>query len=220
MFSPRAHQNVFSPKWRENWVRMNFFLIDKNAHMHVHVNFFKLLLFISFSTLPLVFCFFLFFSFFFFWQKRCPFFLASFFSFLFFFFCFSWAITWVFWLNIAKNRVYLWYVYCSNLFGEIRREANFGNGIAEILRKSKREERKMMWHLWEREKGISAMILPKIKNKITELWQLNCRNWMIKKKKKRKLNYGKSNALATNYFTIFLQTSVITNFLLLIKAHQ
>ena len=41
------------------------------------------------------------------------------------------------------------------------------------------------------------------------------------KKKKRKLNYGKSNSLATNYFTIFLQTVVMTNFLLvLIMAHQ
>ena len=68
----------------------------------------------------------------------------------------------VFWLNIAKNWVYLWYMYCSNLFGKMRREVNFGNGVAEILRKSMREEREMMWRM-EREKGISAMILSKIK---------------------------------------------------------
>ena len=35
VFSPWAHQNVFSPKWRENWVRMNFFLMDKNAYVHI-----------------------------------------------------------------------------------------------------------------------------------------------------------------------------------------
>ena len=40
------------------------------------------------------------------------------------------------------------------------------------------------------------------------------------KKKKRKLNYGKSNSLTTNYFTIFLHTVIMTNFLFLIKAHQ
>ena len=43
----------------------------------------------------------------------------------------------------------------------MRREANFGNHVAEILRKSRREERETMWWMWEREKGISAMILPK-----------------------------------------------------------
>ena len=34
---------MFSPKWRENWVGMNFLLIDKNAHV-----FFKLLFFFFF----------------------------------------------------------------------------------------------------------------------------------------------------------------------------
>jgi len=32
----------------------------------------------------------------------------------------------------------------SNLFGKIRRDANFGNAIIEILRKSKGEKRDMM----------------------------------------------------------------------------
>ena len=48
------------------------------------------------------------------------------------------------WLNIVKNEIYLWHQYCSNLSSEMRIEANFGNTIVEILRKSKREERKMM----------------------------------------------------------------------------
>ena len=59
----------------------------------------------------------------------------------------------VFWLNIVKDEVYLWYRYCSNLFRKMRREANFDKTMVKILRKSRREER---------EKGISAMILPKI----------------------------------------------------------
>ena len=38
---------------------------------------------------------------------------------------------------------------------------------------------------------------------------------------KKKKNCGKSNDIATNYFTIFLQTVVMANFLLvLIRAHQ
>ena len=100
----------------------------------------------------------------------------------------------------------------------MRREVNFGNTIAEILRKSRREEREMMWQIYKREKGILVMKLPKKKK------NLNCGNWIAKirgLKKKRKLNCGKSNATATNYFTIFLQIVVMTNFLLvLIMAHQ
>ena len=63
----------------------------------------------------------------------------------------------------------------------MRREAKFGNTNAKILRKSRREEREMMWQMWEREKGISAMILQKKKKK---------RNWIaeigrLKKEKKK-----------------------------------
>ena len=77
----------------------------------------------------------------------------------------------------------------------------------------------MMWRMWEREKEISAMILPKEKKK------LNCGIWIVEigglKKRKKKLNSGESNAMVTNYFTIFLQIVVMTNFLpVLIKAHQ
>ena len=31
----------------------------------------------------------------------------------------------VFWLNIAKSKIYLRYKYCSNLFSEIRKESEF-----------------------------------------------------------------------------------------------
>ena len=31
----------------------------------------------------------------------------------------------VFWLNIVKNRVYLWNEYCSKLFGKLRKEREF-----------------------------------------------------------------------------------------------
>ena len=48
-------------------------------------------------------------------------------------------------MNIVKNKVYLRYGYCSNLFKKIRRKANFINSVVEILRKSIREEREMMW---------------------------------------------------------------------------
>ena len=75
------------------------------------------------------------------------------------------------------------------------------------------------------------MILPKIKKKKIELWQLNCQNWRIKKKKK---NCSKSNAMATHYFTIFftncccdqlfigsrLGPSIISLFCILIITHH
>ena len=67
-------------------------------------------------------------------------------------------------------------MYCSNLFGEMRREANFSNGVVEILRKSMREEREMMWRM-EREKGISAIILSKMKLKKKK--KLNYGNWIV-----------------------------------------
>ena len=94
----------------------------------------------------------------------------------------------------------------------MRKEANFDNTTAEILRND-------VTDVGERKRNFDNDIA-KRKEKI-ELWQLNCRNWRIKKKKKRKLNYGQSNVTATSYFTIFLQTVVMINFLLvLIRAHQ
>ena len=56
----------------------------------------------------------------------------------------------------------------------MRRDFNFGNTIAEILRKSRREEREMMWQIYKREKGILVMKLPKKKK------NLNCGNWIAK----------------------------------------
>ena len=55
------------------------------------------------------------------------------------------------------------------------------------------------------------MILPKIKKKKFELWQLNCQNWRIKKKRKK--NCSKSNAMATHYFTIFFTNCCYSQFL-------
>ena len=54
---------------------------------------------------------------------------------------------WVFWLNIVENWVYVWYRYCSKLFEKLRKESEFCNTVAEILTKSIREERQVMW--WE-----------------------------------------------------------------------
>ena len=135
----------------------------------------------------------------------------------------------VFCLKIVENQVYLWYGYCLNLFGKLRGEANFGNTIAKILWKKVRERREIWCDRRGREKkGISAMVLPnyvpkksgltylKLGTNLTEIKKKkkkNCGNWIV--------NCGKSNALSTNYFIIFLQIVVIANFLLvLIKAHQ
>ena len=72
----------------------------------------------------------------------------------------------------------------------------------------------MMLRKWEREKGILAMVLPKYVPKKTQLAFLKLETDLIEIKKKKKLNCGKSNATATNYFIIFLQIVVMTNFLL------
>ena len=45
---------------------------------------------------------------------------------------------------MAMNLLAGYFEYCSNLFGKIRKGANFDNAIVEILRKSRREEREMM----------------------------------------------------------------------------
>ena len=66
----------------------------------------------------------------------------------------------------------------------MRREANFGNTIAEILRKNRREERE----------------------------KKEFRQWYCPKKKK-KLNCSKSNATATHYFTIFFTNCCYDQFL-------
>ena len=92
---------------------------------------------------------------------RCLLVLASFYLFIllvvflpFFFLSFLFSfyvvrVIGVFWLSITpkkkKKEVYLWYEYCSILLRKMRREANFGKSVAEILRKNMREEREMMW---------------------------------------------------------------------------
>lgn len=62
-----------------------------------------------------------------------------------------------------KNWVYLWYRYCSNLFGEIRKEVNFGNGVTKIPRKSKRVERNDMTGVGERKINFGIAKNKKIK---------------------------------------------------------
>ena len=72
----------------------------------------------------------------------------------------------VFWLNIAKNQIHLWYKYCSKWFGKMRRKVNFDNDVAKVLRKSMRKNREMIW--WrEKENWISLTtslkFMPKIR---------------------------------------------------------
>ena len=75
----------------------------------------------------------------------------------------------VFWLNIVKNEVYLWYEYCSNLFGEMGREANFSNTIIEILWKSRKKERQMMWWMWKKKRNFGNDTAKKKKNWIVAI---------------------------------------------------
>ena len=93
----------------------------------------------------------------------------------------------VFWLNIAKNQVYLWYGHCLKLFRKIRREVNFGNGVAEILRESMRKKREMMWQRernkiefwWCYRNSYPKCKLSRLEKCLrgkTELWQPNCQN--------------------------------------------
>ena len=71
------------------------------------------------------------------------------------------AWPWVFWLNIVENRIYLWYKYCSKLYGKLRREANFGNPVVEILtKKDEKGERNDVTMEWEKN-WILVMRLPK-----------------------------------------------------------
>ena len=70
VFSHRAHQKVFSPKWRENWKRKSSYLINKNAHVQFLSFFFPFFFFFgardvasfsfsfSFSFFPFFFLFF------------------------------------------------------------------------------------------------------------------------------------------------------------------
>ena len=68
---------------------------------------------------------------------------------------------WVFWLNIAENYVYLWYGYCSKLFGNLRKESEFDNGVAKIL--TKVWERKDKWCDGRREKKFWISIISLLK---------------------------------------------------------
>ena len=72
--------------------------------------------------------------------------------------------SWVFWLKIAKNRVYCCYRYCSKLFGKVRRETEFRWRCCRNCKKKYKV-------LGERENWISVMRLSKF------LSYLHCPKW-------------------------------------------
>ena len=72
-----------------------------------------------------------------------------------------------------------------------------------------KEKREKWCNRCEREKKE----FQRAKKKKIELWQLNYRNWRIKKWKKRKLNCDKSNATAVHYFSIFFTNCCYSQFL-------
>ena len=101
---------------------------------------------------------------------------------------------WVFWLNITENHVYLWYGYCSKLFGNLRKESEFWQRCCQNSNKSMREKKWVMW--WEEGEKIwiSVISLPKCllpytlparwsaqsakwnARKGNQLWQPSCQN--------------------------------------------
>ena len=60
-----------------------------------------------------------------------------------------------------------------------------------------------MIDVWERKRNFGNDIAKKKKTKKKKIMAIELPKLKDEKKKKRKLNYGKSNSLATNYFTIF-----------------
>ena len=82
----------------------------------------------------------------------------------------------------------MWYGHSSNLFGKMREETNLFNNVTEILRKSMREKREMVWR-----KGRETIEFwwcsylnsyPKCKLPKLEEWQKK-----REKKKEKKKNY-------------------------------
>ena len=78
----------------------------------------------------------------------------------------------------------MWYRYCSNLFGKMRRNANFGNTVTEILTK-RGERREKWWDRGEKKKkknfgdvvakiGEKKLSEKKMKNSITGLPEFIC----------------------------------------------
>ena len=96
----------------------------------------------------------------------------------------------------CKKVSLLWYGNCWKLFGKMKKEANFGNIVAEIVtKKYERGERNDVM-IGVRKNWISVMWLPKCccpdevpkgekcsKGKINknQLWQPSCQNWREKK---------------------------------------
>ena len=117
----------------------------------------------------------------------------------------------VFWLIIAKSRIYLHYSHCSKLFRELRKESefrqrccpnstkvwerkrekilNFGNGITEIPA--------------DQETNCGNAIAEIGKKNLWQLWQCHCQKWERKKIVVAAIWGGIKKKSAT--FTIFLQ---------------
>ena len=104
----------------------------------------------------------------------------------------------------------MWYGYCSNLFGKMRRDANFGNIIVEILRKKKekgKREKKNDVMVGEREMNFGNAIA-EIPAQIF-MWEereqrlRNCNNGVAEiggeRKKEKKLNRNYGNRVAKNW---------------------
>ena len=99
-----------------------------------------------------------------------------------------------FWLNIAENRVYLWYRYCLKLFGKLKREANFANPVFEMLIKKGWERREKLCDSGVRKElnfGNEIIEIPSTRIRLPRLmkcskekclkgknqsWQSSCRN--------------------------------------------
>ena len=123
----------------------------------------------------------------------------------------------VFWLIIAKSRIYLHYSHCLKLFRELRKESefrqrccrnstkvwerkrekilNFGNGIIEIP-----ADREINC-------GNTIAEIGK-KNFLWQLWQCHCRKWEEKKIVVAEITceeFKKKKCYVYNIFTIFSQ---------------
>ena len=106
------------------------------------------------------------------------------------------AWPWVFWLNIVENRIYLWYRYCLKLYGKLRREANFGNPVVEILtKKDEKWERNDVTMEWEKN-WILVMRLPK--------FLLSWQQFSFKKKRQIKLTGHWDRVNNRNYILLFI----------------
>ena len=121
----------------------------------------------------------------------------------------------VFWLNIAKFRVYLHYRHCSKLYRELRRESEFRQWCCRNSTKVWERKRKSGWekilnfsnHITEIPIAQTCWSKTNCGNAIAEiggkkLWQCHCRKWEEKKIMVAEIWRGikKKKVLRTQYF--------------------